>query len=71
MKHVLMAIGVAAIVATPAVAQTTSVQPHYGSITLDAGFIPDPHSVMVQAGGHQDAGRLGDGCWGYVGCSGL
>ncbi len=66
MKHVLMAIGVAAIVATPAVAQTTSVQPHYGSITLDAGFIPDPHTVMVQAGGHQDAGRLGDGCWGYI-----
>lgn len=66
MKHVLMAIGAAAIAAAPAAAQTISVQPHYGSITLDSGFVPDPHTIQLQAGGTQDADRLGDACWGYV-----
>lgn len=66
MKHILLALGAAAITAAPAAAQTISVQPHYGSITLDSGFLPDPHTVNLQAGGNQDADRLGDACWGYI-----
>ena len=60
-----MALG-AAIAAAPAAAQDIAEQPHYGSITLDSGFIPDPHEVVLQAGGTNDARSLGGDCRGYI-----
>jgi hypothetical protein len=47
-----MALGVAAIAATSALAQDISQPPSYGSITLNSGFLPDPYSVQLRAGGN-------------------
>ena len=41
-------------------------EPNYGSVTLSGGFVPDPHSVSVLAGGSQDASYLDDTCRGYI-----
>ncbi|WP_420430638.1 hypothetical protein [Hyphobacterium sp.] len=51
MKHILPALGVAVIAAASVAAQDVSQPPSYGSITLNAGFLPDPHSVQMRAGG--------------------
>lgn len=42
--------------------------PHYGSATLEEGFIPDPHTVDMLAGGQVDVGASGYGssCTGYA-----
>lgn len=58
--------GSAILAAAPAAAQDPDAPPAYGSVSLTAGFPDDPHSVAVQAGGAMDAGRVSDGCWGYV-----
>jgi len=43
-------------------------EPHYGSVSLEEGFIPDPHAVSIQAGGQVDVGAQGYGssCTGYA-----
>jgi hypothetical protein len=66
MKIWTLALGAAAIAAAPAAAQDVTANPHYGSITLDSGFIPDPQNVDLQAGGTNDARSLGGDCRGYV-----
>lgn len=38
----------------------------YGSTALTAGFVPDPFSVGVTAGGPASASYLGGGCYGYT-----
>lgn len=48
-------------VATTASAQNYSLAPSYGSATLNAGFLPDPRSVRVRAGGDYHFGGSG-GC---------
>ncbi len=42
--------------------------PHYGTATLEEGFIPDPHGVDILAGGQVDVGSLayGGSCTGYA-----
>lgn len=40
-----------ALVAADADAQDPSAEPSFGYIELDAGFMPDPHSVELTAGG--------------------
>ena len=53
------------IVAAPlaATAQDVSADPTYGSVSLDAGFLPDPHTSSVTSGGkiQVDAGPCGYG----------
>ena len=51
MKYILPALGVAALAAASVAAQDISAPPSYGSITLDSGYLPDPHSVQIRAGG--------------------
>ncbi|MCP1675992.1 serine protease Do [Natronocella acetinitrilica] len=42
-------------------------EPHFGSIDLEAGFSPDPHEVIVRAGGTDEVdSRLAPDCAGYV-----
>jgi serine protease Do len=43
-------------------------EPYYGSASLDEGFVPDPFSVTVRAGGQVDvsAGGYGGSCTGYA-----
>lgn len=36
-----------------------SAQPLYGTVSLAAGFIPDPHRVEVEAGGFDSAAAIG------------
>ena len=40
--------------------------PTYGTVTLAAGFIPDPNVTMVEAGGPDRVPDLGAGCVGHV-----
>jgi len=40
--------------------------PTYGSFSLNTGYLPDPHSVNLQAGGSMDAGQFDPNCWGNV-----
>ena len=47
-------------------AQNISADPLYGTVNLDGGFLPDPHTVSVEAGGPMHAGPLGNGCNGYI-----
>jgi len=46
-------------------AQDTSAESTYGSAELTGNFLPDPHSVQLQAGGAIDASAI-DGCIGYI-----
>ncbi len=54
---------IAAVSATAASAQDWSLNPNYGTASLNPGFLPDPHNVNLTAGGGVDAGN--------VGCSGM
>lgn len=49
------------VVASAAMAQNYSLRPSYGSIRLNAGFMPDPVSRGVRAGGDRHY-RGGGGC---------
>jgi len=45
-----------------------SLEPNYGEVELASGFVPDPYSLEMIAGGPVDvyAYDLGDDCWGYA-----
>lgn len=44
-----------------------TLDPNYGSVSLEAGFTPDPHSIDVMAGGDQDVWEaVGDACYGFA-----
>ena len=53
---------------TPAAVATLnfSLPPVYGSSALTSGFVPDPFSVGVSAGGPANVSYLGGGCSGYA-----
>lgn len=70
MKLKLLATG--AILATMAVAgpasaqPSTSANPNYGTLTLNAGFNNDPRVVRVTSGGTIPASSVGSNCAGYI-----
>jgi len=43
-----------------------SANPTYGSVSLSAGFLPDPNTYSISAGGSNYAGSLCMSCAGYV-----
>lgn len=51
-------------VSATAAAQDISATPNYGTVTLETGFMPDPHEVSVVAGGSTAVTQ--PGCTGYV-----
>lgn len=57
-----------ALLAAPALAQQPDVgaEPLYGTVTLRAGFQPDPHTTEVIAGGMSRNPISGAGCVGYL-----
>ena len=67
------AFGVALFVAVlaggaPVLAQDAALDPVFGSVSLKAGFQPDPHTVNdIIAGGGNDASDLGGDCVGMIG----
>ncbi|MDX1532087.1 MAG: hypothetical protein R3362_11225, partial [Rhodothermales bacterium] len=66
MRKLLPLALVAILAAAPALAQDISAEPLYGTVTLSAGFAPDPHNVEVQAGGGQQNPISGAGCAGWI-----
>lgn len=40
--------------------------PYFGSVSLDPGFTPDPHTIEMVSGGEVDVGYLGGECTGYA-----
>jgi S1-C subfamily serine protease len=40
--------------------------PTFGTVSLAAGFTPDPHTVEMLSGGEVEANYLGGGCTGYA-----
>lgn len=67
MKYFLSALGVAALAAASVAAQDIAAPPSYGSITLDSGFLPDPHSLQIRAGGSVPVNVTGTGaCRGNI-----
>lgn len=59
------AIGVC--LATPALAQQSGASPTFGSVTLEAGFMPDPYRKQITAGGTIDASESrGGNCVGMI-----
>ena len=39
---------------------------NFGTVSLNPGFIPDPHTATGTSGGATDATSLGGGCVGYI-----
>jgi serine protease Do/protease YdgD len=67
MRRALLASAVALFaLGGAAVAQNFSLPPAYGTLNLNAGFLPDPQVVNVVAGGNIDARRLGGNCVGAI-----
>ena len=66
-KFLVMAGVLAALPLAPAAAQDVSATPVFGSVTLNANFTPDPHSVDIVAGGPVNASGLGGACVGNIG----
>lgn len=56
----------AAVLAAPVPAQDFNLNPTFGTITLVAGFTPDPRTIDVTAGGNINAERLGRDCAGSI-----
>ena len=57
----------ATCLATPALAQNYNLNPAYGTYNLQSGFLPDPQTIQVVAGGPIDAGRATGGqCAGFI-----
>ena len=65
-KLLIAAVAVSLATATGAAAQDTSARAAYGSVRLNSGFTPDPHSVSLTAGGSIDASRIGSPCRGSI-----
>lgn len=53
-------------IATPALAQDTGADPSYGTVNLNAGFLPDPYQVNLSSGGNTDASNIGSPCTGMI-----
>lgn len=49
-----------------ALSQDPALSPNFGSIDLEAGFLPDPHLIELAAGGDIYAGNIDFSCSGYV-----
>ncbi len=69
MKNLVWTMSAAATLcfSAPAAAQVNySQNGAYGQVTLDSGFLPDPHNVELTAGGGVDASTVSDMCVGHI-----
>jgi hypothetical protein len=67
MRKLVLLVAATASLATAASAQPDfSRAPSFGTITLSAGFAPDPRIIAVTAGGSLNAATLGSDCVGSV-----
>ncbi|MCA1789306.1 MAG: hypothetical protein LC667_05440 [Thioalkalivibrio sp.] len=65
-SSLVLAIAVGLATAHPAEAQNWKEAPLYGTIDLTAGFMPDPVSRSLRAGGNDRNPISGAGCSGYI-----
>lgn len=66
-RTAVCAAALAAMVASPALAQEIGAQPTFADLTLEAGFEPDPQRIEVTAGGNIDAELTSGGeCVGMI-----
>ncbi len=63
--RILTSLAVLAISAA-AGAQDISADPAFGTVTLEGGFVPDPHTTELVAGGSIAVADQGAGCTGYI-----
>ena len=66
-RTLLTASAIAAIASTASFAQDYSLNPTYGTYSLNAGFLPDPSELQITAGGSLDASSVG--CAGAIAVS--
>ena len=63
----LAAVAALAVTAGAASAQNWQIAPNYGSVSLRAGFTPDPYNINLTAGGNIDVSySVSSDCRGYV-----
>ncbi len=61
----LAILGLVALSVPTGAAQDYTEEPTYGSVTLEEGFLPDPHSVSLTAGGSIEV-NMGSCNYGFV-----
>ncbi len=68
MLKIITGAAVAALAMTSvAAAQDFGLNPSYGSVSMSAGFTPDPYTVNLQSGGSTNVSQtIGGSCRGYV-----
>lgn len=65
-KLSISALTLALIPISPGLSQEISEVPLYGTVNLEAGFLPDPYIVEIIPGGADSADHLGNDCVGYI-----
>jgi hypothetical protein len=66
-KAIMAAATLATLAAIPATAQDYNAAPNYGTRVVRTGFMPDPRTVAVRAGGNISAEEaVGSHCRGYI-----
>lgn len=66
MRQLILTGAALALLAGPAMAQDYSLDPAFGSASLEVGFTPDPFTVDITSGGSINARNLGGNCRGWV-----
>jgi hypothetical protein len=66
MRRIILASALALAAATAAGAQNYSLNPAFGTVNLQAGFMPDPHTVQMTAGGTINASTISSECRGMI-----
>lgn len=62
----LATVAMLALLSPAATAQDSSLRAHSGTVTLNAGFTPDPYSFNVTAGGGVNGANLPGSCTGMI-----
>lgn len=65
-RTLLTATAAMAALGAAATAQNYNLDPTYGTVSLSAGFSPDPYVVNVQSGGSIPASNASSSCRGYI-----
>ena len=66
MRYAAWVVCAAVAVVGKASAQNPTEPATYGNVVLSSGFTPDPHNVVLEAGGDTDAEKLGGDCTGMI-----
>lgn len=66
MRVALLVLGLTLAAGTAQAQPNWQAQPMFGTVNLQAGFTPDPHSIAIRAGGADRNAISGSGCAGYI-----